>query len=308
MMKQWDSPRHWQKHNHPYIWGKQVTAESVSRIELGFKMGPKLFRRFCDIAYEKSGITLKPGKEALVAARIAKRQRALGIPTAKAYLEYLESEDNEGELIFFLDAISTNYTHFFREKVHFDQLAEEVQFGICNGQKRLRIWSAASSTGEEPYSIIMTVLEVLERSDFDFRLLATDISTQVLAKAHAGVYMPPQLEPISQVLKTRYFDRCGARNTVDESFKIKESVKKYAVFKRLNLSTPPFPMPGPLDIIFCRNVMIYFDNSVRKRLVGEIERLLKPGGVLFIGHSETLTGISTGLQIERPSVYRKPHR
>ena len=268
-------------------------------------MSGKLFQRFCKIAYEKSGITLKPGKEALVAARVAKRQRALGIATAKQYLTYLEADSEGEELIQFLDAISTNYTHFFREITHFEQLAREVDKWVARGQTRLRIWSAASSTGEEPYSIIITVLEALDGRDVDFKLLATDISTKVLAKASAGVYAPSQLDPVANAFKKRYFERVGEGRANDATYQVKSHVKKAAVFKRLNLSTPPFPMTGPLDVVFCRNVMIYFDNAVRQGLVTEIERLLKPGGVLFVGHSETLTGISTGLVLEQPSVYRK---
>ena len=270
-------------------------------------MERKLFARFCDITYEKSGITLKPGKEALVAARVAKRQRVLGIDTAQRYLEYLEADPNGEELVHFLDAISTNYTHFFREMPHFEALAKEVKRWTAAGQKRIRIWSAASSTGEEPYSIVITVLNTLENPDADFKLLATDISTQVLAKACAGVYQGQQLEPVPASLKSQYFRRIDDKKKGDNDlYEVKAEYKRRVVFKRLNLSKPPFPMPGPLDAVFCRNVMIYFDRTVRQGLISEVERLLKPGGVLFIGHSETLTGITTGLRIETPSVYRKP--
>jgi len=269
-------------------------------------METALFKRFCELTYEKSGITLKPGKEALVEARVAKRQRALRIGSQKAYLEYLESDDSGEELVSFLDAISTNYTHFFREKSHFEVLTKETESWLLQGAARIRIWCAASSTGEEPYSLIVTMLEALSGADVDFKLLATDISTRVLEKASAGVYTPEQLSPIGKPLRLKYFNRIGKRDSEGEAYEIKPEARRRVVFKRLNLSTPPFPMAGPLDAVFCRNVMIYFDQAVRQGLVSEIERLLKPGGLLCIGHSETLTGIRSTLKLEQPSVYRKP--
>ena len=281
-------------------------SDAAPVIEFGHKIGQKLFSRFSSIAYDKGGIILKPGKEALVAARVAKRQRALGISTPKEYLAYLEADPKGDEIIYFLDAISTNYTHFFREKSHFHKLSDEVRTWISNGSRRLRIWSAASSTGEEPYSISITVLETLEKADVDFKLLATDISTRVLSKAKSGVYVRDQLGPVEDRLQRKYFDRFGQKNQHDAYFEVKPDVRKHVLFKRLNLSKPPFPMTGPLDAVFCRNVMIYFDHAIRQGLVSEIDRLLKPGGILMIGHSETLTGIASSLQLEVPSVYRKP--
>jgi chemotaxis protein methyltransferase CheR len=270
-------------------------------------MEVSLFKKFCEITYEKSGIALKPGKEALVEARVAKRQRALHIESQQEYLQYLETEPTGEELVFFLDAISTNYTHFFREKGHFDILEQDVRAWEAAGCRQLKIWCAASSTGEEPYSLVVTMMEALEGTGADFKLLATDISTRVLEKASAGIYSAEQLEPVGRPLRAKYFNRIGKRDAEDEVFKIKEVPRQHVVFKRLNLSQPPFPMSGPLDAVFCRNVMIYFDQAVRQGLISEIERLLKPGGLLCIGHSETLTGIKCGLKLERPSVYRKLH-
>lgn len=268
-------------------------------------MEASLFKKFCELTYEKSGITLKAGKEALVEARVAKRLRALRMESQRDYLAFLETDDTGEELVYFLDAISTNYTHFFREKGHFDLLAAEARAWAQKASRPLRIWSAASSTGEEPYSIVITMLEALEETDAEFKLLATDISTRVLEKASTGVYTAEQIAPIDKSLRLKYFARIGKRDSEDESFEIKPEARKCVVFKRLNLSTPPFPMSGPLDAVFCRNVMIYFDQAVRQGLISEIERLLKPGGLLCIGHSETLTGIKCGLKLERPSVYRK---
>jgi len=268
-------------------------------------MKKKHFTRFCEIAYDKAGIKLHEGKQALVAARVAKRQRSLGIQTSKDYLEYLEKDENSEELVHFLDAISTNYTFFFREKNHFDILAEKVKEWENEGQERFRFWSAASSSGEEPYSILITLLESFNQPEhIDFRLLATDISTKILSQAIGGVYDKERVEPVSRSQRLKYFNK--SKTDDDElKYSIKPDVKKYVAFKRLNLSQIPFPMSGPLDIVFCRNVMIYFDNAVRQKLISEIERLLKPGGILMIGHTETLTGINTKLKIVKPSVYQK---
>lgn len=266
-----------------------------------------LFKRFRDIAYERAGISLGEGKQSLVEARVSKRLRALGLSHASDYLDYLEDPGNDEELIHFLDAISTNYTFFFREADHFAFLTECVKRWLDSGQKRFRFWSAASSSGEEPYSIAITLHEAFEGKGIDYRLLATDISTRVLQRAYAGVYSEEALRQVSKAHRLKYFDRMGSRAEEDAEYQVKQFLKDIVVYKRLNLSTPPFPMSGPLDAVFCRNVMIYFDRPVRQRLVSEIERLLKPGGVLMIGHTETLTGIATGLRVIRPSMYEKPH-
>lgn len=268
-------------------------------------MKKNIFKRFCEIAYEKAGISLHEGKQALVSARVAKRQRMLDIPTAEDYLEFLEKDANAEELIHFLDAISTNFTSFFREKDHFEILSDLVKKWEEMGQTRYRFWSAASSSGEEPYTILITLLDSFkEKRDKDFKLLATDISTRILKKAIEGIYEEEKIKPVSKAQKIKYFDKIKNANGTLQ-FKVKDEIKQYVTYKRLNLSQVPFPMRGPLDVVFCRNVMIYFDKVVRQRLVSEIERLLKPGGVLMIGHTETLTGINTNLKVIKPSVYQK---
>jgi chemotaxis protein methyltransferase CheR len=266
-------------------------------------MSTDLFRRFCEIAYSRAGITLKDGKEALVSARIAKRLRVLGLPDERSYLHVLEADDTGEELIYFLDVISTNHTSFYREPEHFEVLASSVRTWLDEGQHKIRLWCAASSSGEEPYTISMTVLDVIGARNVDFLLLATDISTRVLEKARLGQYDDRVVQPIVRERLSKYFERkLVGEDTIWEA---KAILKAPVTFKRLNLSTPPFPMKGPLDAILCRNVMIYFDHPVRQRLILEMERLLKPGGLLFIGHAETLTGISCGLTKLSPSVYCK---
>lgn len=267
------------------------------------ELPPQLFNEISQLVYAKSGITLKDGKEALVASRLGKRLRALKLPSYAAYLAYLKESGGEEEMIRLLDAISTNVTHFYREPRHFEVLREKLE-SWKSGQRRFRLWCAASSTGEEPYTLAMTMAEALGMTGIDWRILATDISTRVLAIAQAGRYEEEKLKEVPPALRQKYFD--VIQDPVEgKMFQAKPALREKVHFSRLNLSQPPFPMRGPLDFVFCRNVMIYFDNQVRKPLIDEIYRLLKPGGYLCVGSSESLTGIQTALKSVAPSVYVK---
>ena len=267
-------------------------------------MKPALFRRFCEIARERAGILIQEGKESFVAARVGKRLRELGIESEQDYLRHLEDDESGEEIVSFLDVISTNHTSFFREEKHFGVLAEEVQRSLAAGRRRLRIWCAACSTGEEPYSVAMTVLEEACGGPLDLRILATDLSTRALARARAGLYRAQEAAAIPRALRARYFQRRG-RPPGEVTFSARPELREVILFKRLNLAAPPFPMKGPFDLVFCRNVMIYFDPEVRQRLIAEIERLLRPGGLLLIGLSESLCGIPSVLRRTGPSVYRQ---
>ena len=270
-------------------------------------MDTKLFQRFAKLAHQKAGIHLKPGTEALVSARVGKRVRALDLPGEAAYLDYLERDESGEELIQFLDVISTNFTSFLREPDHFEVLKQVAKRRLQEGQQELRVWSAASSSGEEPYSIAITLMDGLDGKEIGFRILATDISTRVLGQARAAVYPAARLAPLSKAQRHKYFRRL--RDSADpelENYQLLEPVRQRVRFARLNLSAPPFPMKGPLDMVFCRNVLIYFDRDVRQGLISEIERLLRPGGTLVIGHTETLTGIRSRFRMSRPSVFSLP--
>lgn len=266
-------------------------------------MESRTFDTFRQLIYERSGITLGPGKESLVSARIGKRMRALEIDEPRAYLQYVVSDRTGEEVVHLIDAISTNVTSFFREAAHFDLISELLAKWHDEGQRRFRFWSAASSTGEEPYSLAICIQEVLGGSGADVRILATDISTKVLRQCVEGVYSPEKVAPIPRAVCDRYFD--VRRDSKGVSYVAKEELKRMVVFKRLNLSQPPFPMKGPLDIVMCRNVMIYFDTTIRRQLLQEAHRLLKPGGYLMVGHAESLTGMISSFKMVKPSVYRK---
>jgi chemotaxis protein methyltransferase CheR len=262
------------------------------------------FRKLCEIAYDKAGITLGDNKAALVEARVGKRLRALGLTSEKAYLERLQEDGAGEEIVQFLDVIATNHTSFFREPDHFELLQKVVSQWLQTGLKRLRVWSAACSTGEEPYSIAFTLESMLESETVDWRILATDISTRVLGKAEAGTFSTERVQSLGRAEQYRYFDHSEDK----DEFTVKQAIRDHIAFRRLNLISASYPMKGPFDIIFCRNVMIYFDQAVRQRVISGMERLLRPGGYLLIGHAEALSGIRVGLQMLRPSVFFQPER
>ncbi len=261
------------------------------------------FNRFRDLIYEQCGISLRQDKIALVSARVGKRMRKLQLTSHEHYLKCLLEDRSGIELSLFIDAISTNVTSFFRERDHFNFLKERFSSCLSQGQHRFRFWSAASSTGEEAYSLAMELLDFQQTTRIDLKILATDISNRVLNMARRGEYEGSKLENVSLAYRKRYFD-AGVANT-GEDFVVKESVRRYVAFKKLNLSNTPFPMTGPFDAILCRNVMIYFDSGTRERLVAECYRLLKPGGHLLIGHSESLMGTGSKFTTIGPSIYLK---
>jgi len=267
-------------------------------------MDLKTFNMFRKIVYDMSGIALADGKLAMVKARVGKRMRALNIHDDRQYLQHVMEDRSGHELIKLLDAISINVTSFCREAVHFDIFRELLLEWCRKGQTKFRIWSAASATGEEPYTLAMTALEALKGYRTDIKILATDISTKALADCQLGTYSKEKISAVPLPLRDKYFV-CHQQNG-SLYYTVKPALKKMVVFKRLNLSTPPFPMHGPFDVVFCRNVMIYFDNRVRSNLLQEIARLLKPGGYLMVGHAESLAGMLSGLKPVKPSVYIRP--
>ena len=267
-------------------------------------MEKKLFNKIRKMVYAKSGINISEKKKALVSSRTRKRMRKLQIDDYSQYFDYLEHDDSGKELVKFLDVISTNVTHFFRESEHFTFLEKVVKKNIANGQKKFRFWSAACSSGEEPYTMALTLSETISDKAVDIKILATDISTEVLATAMNGIYSKKKVKPINKKLLNKYFIKQN-NNGRGEEYKVKQMLKKMILFRRMNLSETPFPLNKQMDMIFCRNVMIYFDQYHRERLLNELYRLLKPGGYLITGHSESITGINQNFQVVRPSIYFK---
>ncbi len=276
--------------------------EYLKEVGARMKMDRETFDRLRGLVYDKSGISLGEQKRELVCARVGKRMRALGLEDYREYFSFLIEDDSGTEVVELLDVISTNVTHFFREPRHFEVLGELLRQWEEAGQRRFRIWCAAGSSGEEPYTIAMTVLESL-RDPSDARILATDISTRVLEKARRGVYEGRHVEKIPPALLGRYIERGHGED--EGLYSVREPLRRMTTFGRLNLSMHPYPLKGPLDVIFCRNVMIYFDNKVRHEVLQNMHELLKPGGYLMVGHAESLTGLVSEFKSVMPSVYIK---
>ncbi len=266
-------------------------------------MDDELFNKFRKLIYEVSGIHLGDQKRALVMGRLSKRIRTLGLDDFRNYYEYIINDKSGKEIIKLIDSISTNVTHFFRESEHFDYLKEKLIEWQESGQTKFRIWSAACSTGEEPYTLTIVATEALNNS-VDLKILATDISTRVLEQCKKGEYYSHKVDNVPNYILQKYFEKRKVGN--DWVYAVRDKLKKVITFSRLNLIDAPYPMKGPFDVIFCRNVMIYFDDKVRNILINEIYRLLRPGGYLFIGHSESITSAHIGFKIVKPSVYYKP--
>jgi len=219
-------------------------------------------------------------------------------------LRALQHDPDGSEIAAFLDVISTNFTSFYREPSHFDRVGEFLSERIKSGRKRIRLWCAASSSGEEPYTLAITCAEAIGDANVDWRILATDISRKMIAIAERGIYEEVALKEFPRGLRSKYFTSVKSQDDSCQSWQVHARLRARVVFRRLNLAEPPYPMPGPIDVVFCRNVMIYFDNPVRQRLVLEIERLLAEDALFCIGHSESLNGLHTNLCAIEPSVYQ----
>ena len=257
-----------------------------------------------ELAYDRCRIRLHKGKEALILARLGKRMRARGFSTLPEYCEFLRTEADEDEFTNVIDALTTNFTNFLREPEHFKFLIEKaLPSTVKPGIKKFNVWSAASSSGEEPYSIAFHLAEHYPLAQgWDWRIAASDISTKVLGKARAGIYGADRLGAISQDWMRKYFDK-GVGQWAG-NFRIKPNIAGRITFRQINL-IESYEHPQLFEVIFCRNVMIYFDRSTQEQLVGRLCRFLVPGGYLMIGHSESLNGMNLPLRCLQPSVYQR---
>ncbi|APR97430.1 chemotaxis protein CheR [Pandoraea thiooxydans] len=254
------------------------------------------FARIRDMIYQRAGIALAEHKREMVYSRLARRMRALGLMRFSDYLDRLEAERDSGEWEAFTNALTTNLTSFFREAHHFPLLAEFAR----SRARPLSIWCCASSTGEEPYSIAMTLLDALgPRAQAS--VLATDVDTQVLARGAAGTYAAEQGGKLPPEYLRRFFLRGTGANA--GKIKVRPEVAALVSFAQLNLLAPQWPAQGPYDAIFCRNVMIYFDKTTQRRILERFAPLLKPGGLLFAGHSENFTYVTQQFHLRGQTVY-----
>jgi chemotaxis protein methyltransferase CheR len=264
------------------------------------------FRTLTQLAYEYAGIALSESKQNLIYGRLSRRLRVLGLASFRDYCKYLEA--NAAEIENFINSISTNHTKFFREIHHFDHLRTHVAapFAQAAGRKsggRLRIWSAGCSSGEEPYTIALVLQrEMRSFSGHDVRILATDIDTDVLTRAAAGEFAESAITEVPK--EYRSFLLRAENDGRGEKVTFDPDLKSLIAFRRLNLMDQ-WPFKGLFDAIFCRNVMIYFDAPTKATLVERFTRQLKPGGWLYIGHSESLMGVHPGLQLVGRTTYRR---
>lgn len=269
------------------------------------------FARFSQLIHETCGIKMPPQKKSMLETRLRKRLRSLELTSFAAYGDYVFSPAGResGELVQLIDVVTTNKTDFFREPAHFGFLTEVAlprlihSYGV-GMQRPLRVWSAGCSTGEEPYTLAMVLSEFAASvPGFEFSILATDISTRVLEKGRLGVYAMEKVEPVPAQLQKKYLLR--HRDPEKRQVRVVPELRERVSFRRLNFMDADLGIREPIDLLFCRNVLIYFDRPTQQALLQRLCRHLFPGRYLFTGHSETLSGMNLPLVQMAPSVYRK---
>jgi len=276
------------------------------------KLSEKDFIRLSRFIHSDCGIRIGPPKKVLLESRLKKRLRALGLESYEDYCDYLFSpEGMKQERVPMINEVTTNKTDFFREPRHFDYLIQNAVpelRGLCgagSSRRKLAVWSAGCATGEEPYTLAMVLSEYAGcNPGFHFSVVASDISTEVLEEAVRGVYKEERVGPVPLALKKKYFMRSKDRDR--GLVRVAPDIRALVTFRRLNFLDHDFGMSEPQDIIFCRNVIIYFDRSTQEKVLTRLCQHLIPGGYLFMGHSETLSSLDIPLVSVGPMVYRKP--
>lgn len=263
------------------------------------------------LVYERSRINLGNDKRELVTARLNKRLRATNIASISDYCRFLQTKESADELADLIDVISTNHTYFFREEEHFKFLKNQAIPELLHRRSAeswpsLNVWSAASSSGEEPYTIAITLAEFFKanRTDWRWRIEATDISHRILQKARAGVYKEEALQKMPKDMILTYFQK--GFGPQEGNYRVRPEIAESVTFRQLNLLEGEPPGTDLFQVIFCRNVMIYFDHPTQTELINRLTRRLVPGGYLLVGHSESLTAIKHSLNMVKPAVYRRP--
>jgi len=266
--------------------------------------------RLSDFMIEETGIHLGPDKQALIEGRLHKRMRELALPSFDVYMDYVFSpKGKSNEIIHLIDILTTNKTDFFREPNHFEYLMDSVipEFkneGEAGVRRALNVWSAGCSSGEEPYTLSIIFNEFLENNPwFRYQIIATDISTRVLDMAKKGVFEIDKMSDVPLMYKRKYFLKGKGENS--NLAKAIPRLKSNILFGRINLMEMPYPLDITFDVIFCRNVIIYFKKPVQEKVVNALSQKLRKGGYLFMGHSETLTGMDIPLERINSTVYRK---
>lgn len=272
------------------------------------KLKDSEFNRLSKLIYEEYGIKMPPAKKIMLQSRLQKRLRALNMNSFSEYCDFLFSKEGlQGEVIHMIDVVSTNKTDFFREPVHFDFLNQAVLTHYkehYKNHKTINIWSAGSSSGEEAYSIAITMEEFIANNiNFNYHIQGTDISTIVLNKAITAIYPEEKTHVIPLSVKRKYFLR--SKDKDKPKVRVTKEVRRKVNFSRLNLMDNSYNMPTNFNIIFCRNTLIYFDRPVQEKVITKLCRHLEPGGFFFIGHSESLTGFDVPLRQLKPTIFQK---
>lgn len=272
--------------------------QSVDGHDREFAFTKENFERVCQLIYEYAGISLKPSKQHMVYSRLARRLRVNGLDNFKDYLALLES-GNKDEWEAFVNSLTTNLTSFFREPHHFPILAEHVT--RQRGQHPISLWCAAASSGEEPYSIAMTIVDAFGTFTPPVTIVASDLDTNVLAKAEAGIYPIERIEKLSEDVVKRFFLRgTGAQAGF---VRVRPELRAMVSFRQVNLLSSDWQVRGPLDAIFCRNVMIYFDKETQLKILQRFAPLLQQDGLLFAGHSESFNNAAHIFRLRGKTVY-----
>jgi chemotaxis protein methyltransferase CheR len=264
------------------------------------------FKALAALIYDETGIKMPPSKLTMLEGRLRKRVRAMGLASLDAYCAHVLSDGaTPQERVHLLNAVTTNKTDFFREPKHFEYLAGTLLPQLVReGHRRIRCWSAACSTGAEPYTLAMVLDDFAERNGGpDYEILATDLDTDVLATAVKGIYPDEMLAPVPREMRRRYV--LAPRDETRRDVRISPALRQKVGFGRLNLMDAHYPIGAPLDMIFCRNVLIYFDKPTQKQVVSRLCANLKPGGTLFLGHSESIAGFDLPLTPVSNTVFRK---
>ncbi len=276
------------------------------------RLSNKLFEQLSGFIHSEVGIKITPVKKVMLEGRLQKRLRKLGMRSFEDYCEHLFSDEGRsGELVNMIDEVTTNKTDFFREPVHFDFLTSRVLPALMKGGKvsaanKLTIWSAGCSSGEEPYTIAMVVKDFMDADGVQpipFQVIATDISRRVLEKGQRAIYEEEKVVPVPAEIKRKFLLR--SKNPGTGLVRIAPEIRSCVSFRRLNFMDGDFGFREKIDVIFCRNVIIYFDKVIQEKLLNKFCKCMKPGGYIFMGHSETLFGMDLPFEQAAPTVYRK---
>jgi chemotaxis protein methyltransferase CheR len=262
------------------------------------------FSKLSKFIYSQYGIKMPPEKKIMLQSRLQKRLRALTIYSFKEYIEYVFSSNNNEEIIHMMDVVSTNKTDFYREPAHFDFLRSNILPKLYDNRKSLKVWSAGCSSGPEVYTLAIEFSEFANtHQGFDFSILGTDISTLMLKKAYAAIYPEEMVEIIPLELKKKYLLK--SKDRTKKLVRVNENLRRKVKFQRLNFMDEQYGISEQFDIIFCRNVLIYFDRETQEKVINKLCNHLKMDGYFFLGHSESITNINVPLKQVKPTVYSR---